>query len=295
MAPLMRGFVDECTRSLIYGWVWYPAHPDRRVAVEILVDNVPTAQVTAKDYRQDLQDCGIGDGRYGFHYAPSSPIDTEQREISVLADGRLIYPRGNMEGRLGLTPNNEYYKLPNLEGQRVLEIGCNEGYLARHIVRNLRPMEYVGIDVWRTPYQTEELRPRYREGDIERRETLPLGLEWDVVICFDVLYHLISPLLAIRNLFDLTRDCLVLGTAVIPEGECDSPNYPVEPHIVKGPVLRFAPMYSGDNTNYWYPTEECVVRMLEWAGFKRIERQYNYKAVEELGLFTERTSYHCWK
>jgi hypothetical protein len=105
----------------------------------------------------------------------------------------------------------------------------------------------------------------------------------------------VSPLGGIRNLYDLTGECLVFGSAVIPEGECHSPSYPVEPHTVSGPVLRFAPMYSGDPTNYFYPTVTCMIRMLEWAGFKRIEQQYHDKLSEEIGFFTERASYHCWK
>jgi hypothetical protein len=54
-------------------------------------------------------------------------------------------------------------------------------------------------------------------------------------------------------------------------------------------------MYSGDPTNYFYPTVTCMIRMLEWAGFKRIEQQYHDKLSEEIGFFTERASYHCWK
>jgi hypothetical protein len=43
----------------------------------------------------------------------------------------------SMEGCLGLTQDNRYYALPDLKGKRVLEIGCNEGYLARYIMQNL--------------------------------------------------------------------------------------------------------------------------------------------------------------
>jgi SAM-dependent methyltransferase len=200
----------------------------------------------------------------------------------------------SMESRLGLTPDNNYYRLPNLEGKRVLEIGCNEGYLARHIIQNLRPAAYCGIDPWLSPNQTPELCRRWRDGDIQRRDTLPLREKWDVVICFDVLYHLLSPLEAIRNLFDLTTQCLVIGTAIIPEGESSSPNWPVEPHIVKGPVLRFEPGINGDPTNYLLPTERCLVRMLEWSGFENLEQKYYYFETAK-GFLCDRVCYHCWK
>jgi 2-polyprenyl-3-methyl-5-hydroxy-6-metoxy-1,4-benzoquinol methylase len=120
-----------------------------------------------------------------------------------------------------------------------------------------------------------------------------LGEKWDVVICFDVLYHLLSPLQGIRNLYDLTGECLVIGTTIVPDGESSSPNWPIEPHVVKGPVLRFEPGYNGDQTNYLYPTERCLVRMLEWAGFHTLERKYYYKESAN-GYFHDRTCYHCW-
>jgi SAM-dependent methyltransferase len=197
------------------------------------------------------------------------------------------------EGRLGLTPDNRYYALPPLEGKRVLEIGCNEGWLARHIIRDHKPRVYRGIDPWLSPDQTPELRPHWRHGDIQRRDTLPFGEKWDVVICFDVLYHLLSPLEALLNLYHLTGDCLVVGTAVIPEGDSHSPNYAIEPHVAHGPLMRFEPGYRGDDTNYLFPTESCLVRMLRWAGFKRLERKYHFPETKVCGFFCDRVCYHC--
>ena len=134
--------------------------------------------------------------------------------------------KDSREGRLGLTPDNNYYCLPDLEGKRVLEVGCNAGLLARHIVNNCNPLEYRGLDPMRVPGHTAELHSRWMIGDIQNRNYLPLDEQWDVVICFDVLYHLLAPLQAIRNLWLLTGECLVLGTAVIPDGDCRSPALP---------------------------------------------------------------------
>jgi SAM-dependent methyltransferase len=199
------------------------------------------------------------------------------------------------EGRLGMTPDNAYYCLPNLEGKRVLEVGCNIGLLARHILRHCQPLEYRGLDPMRPPGQTAELQPRWMIGDVQNRNLLPLGEKWDVVICFDVLYHLLSPLEALVNLRLLAGECLVLGTAVIPEGVSHSPNCPVEPHVVKGPVMRFEPGYRGDSSNYLFPTESCLVRMIKWAGFPKFERKYCFKESELCGFFCDRVCYHCWK
>ena len=199
------------------------------------------------------------------------------------------------EGRLGLTPDNRYYCLPNLEGKRVLEVGCNVGTLARHILRDCKPRDYCGLDPWLAPEQTPELKGRWRHGDIQRRDTLPFGEKWHVVICFDVLYHLLAPLEGLLNLYHLAEECLVLGTAVIPEGQCYSPNAPVEPHVAHGPLMRFEPGYRGDESNYLFPTESCLVRMLQWAGFQRLERKYHFPESKVCGFFCDRVCYHCWK
>ena len=196
------------------------------------------------------------------------------------------------EEKLGLTLDNRYYCLPDLNGRRVLEVGCNVGLLARHIVRRHHPLEYLGIDNWHASEQTPELSERFRPGDIQCRDTLPLDRNWDVVLCFDVFYHLLSPLESLRNLALLTSECLVLGTAVIPNGRLRASNDPLEPHYAEGPVMRFEPGFRGDPTNYLFPTEKCLVRMLRWAGFRRIERKYYYEESRVHG-FCDRVCYHC--
>lgn len=229
---------------------------------------------------------------------PLAGCASARRPRNVPSDPRVGAPPPELEwthGRLGLTPDNAYYCLPDLEGKRVLEVGPNLGLLARHIVRNLKPLDYYGLDLWRPLGQTEELRSRWHLGDIQNRDTLPLGEKWDVVICFDVLYHLLSPLEALVNLRLLAGECLVLGTAVIPEGECRSPNSPVEPHVARGPLMRFEPGYRGDAGNYLFPTESCLTRMIKWAGFPRFERKYYFKESEACGFFCDRVCYHCWK
>jgi SAM-dependent methyltransferase len=200
-----------------------------------------------------------------------------------------------MVGRLGLTPDNAYYALPDLTGRAVLEIGCNDGYLARHIIQNLRPARYLGIDPWTGEDQTDELRTRFRVGDIEDRATLPFDETWDVVICFDVFYHLISPLRAALHLGELTKECLVIGSAIMPEGKATSTAFPIEPHDAIGPIFRFEPGYNGDPTNYLYPTERCLIRVFEWAGFERTERKYYYEESKIRGYMSDRVCLHCWK
>jgi hypothetical protein len=89
LAP--EGYLDHCTGSLIAGWVWDRDQPERRFAVEILVDGELLARVAAHQYREDLKKCGIGAGTYGFRYIPPSSIDLESQRISVVVLGADVY------------------------------------------------------------------------------------------------------------------------------------------------------------------------------------------------------------
>jgi GT2 family glycosyltransferase/glycosyltransferase involved in cell wall biosynthesis len=50
----------------IKGWIWDPAEPAKRIALELLDGDNLLATVSASEYRPDLADVGIGDGRHGF-------------------------------------------------------------------------------------------------------------------------------------------------------------------------------------------------------------------------------------
>lgn len=199
------------------------------------------------------------------------------------------------ENRRGMTPCNDYYALPDLSGKRVLEVGCNVGRLARHILRQ-SPDVYLGLD-------EQDQMPRnhlpaldghFRVADIERRDTLPFDQTWDIVICFDVLYHLRSPLVALQNLRDLTSGCLVLGSSVVPTGAHRSSSWPIRPHHVVGPFLKFEPGYFGDPSNYFYPTLEFLERAFEWLGFQSFELAHLYPDSAVHNVFHDRACYHCY-
>ena len=128
-------------------------------------------------------------------------------------------------------------------------------------------------------------------GDVEERSTLPFDQVWDVVICFDVFYHLLSPLKAALHLTELAKECLVIGSAILPEGIAQSPNFAIELHHATGPVFRFEPGYNGDHSNYLFPTERCLVRVFEWAGFGRIEKKYYYEESKN-GYMCDRVCLH---
>jgi hypothetical protein len=87
-APALQGFVDELRARRVAGWVRDRFDPDRRVAVEILLNTAAGAELLwqgfADQSRRDLVALSIGDGRYGFRAILPRPLsDAEQAAIIV--------------------------------------------------------------------------------------------------------------------------------------------------------------------------------------------------------------------
>jgi len=87
----LDGYIDLCTESLIGGWAWDSDHPETRLDVIIFVDGRAVAQVTARQYRDDLKKSRIGDGTYGFSYATPLQIDCQSQRISAVVAGTDVY------------------------------------------------------------------------------------------------------------------------------------------------------------------------------------------------------------
>jgi hypothetical protein len=66
---LEAGYFDVATEEVIAGWAWDQRKPDQALNVEIYVDDRMLATVSADQFREDLQEAGIGDGKHGFAYA----------------------------------------------------------------------------------------------------------------------------------------------------------------------------------------------------------------------------------
>lgn len=62
----LQGYVDEANHTRITGWVWDPQQPERWITLELCDGDARLAKVTANQYRPDLRQAGIGDGRHAF-------------------------------------------------------------------------------------------------------------------------------------------------------------------------------------------------------------------------------------
>ena len=111
----------------------------------------------------------------------------------------------------------------SLEGRKVLDVGAGVGHLAQYFVKH-------GCDVTCTDGRRSnidrlrELYPGLKSSvcDVQTEALSTLGM-FDVVFCYGLLYHLESPVPALRNMASVCRQMLLLETQV-----CD--------HVL--PILR---------------------------------------------------------
>lgn len=104
-----------------------------------------------------------------------------------------------------------------LSGRRVLDAGCGVGHHSPFYLS--RGCSVVGIDGRRENIAAmQELYPQVEgiTGDVQEMALEPLG-PFDIVHCFGLLYHLDSPIVALRQLAKVCREYLFLETMV-----CDS-------------------------------------------------------------------------
>jgi methionine biosynthesis protein MetW len=96
-------------------------------------------------------------------------------------------------------------------GERVLDVGCSDGCLARYLPEN----EVWGLDV--NPRAVERARQFCKNAEVFDlnlldSQPLPFESEFDVIVCADVLEHLLWPEKVLRHLAGTLRNG---GRAVI--------------------------------------------------------------------------------
>lgn len=190
------------------------------------------------------------DHRFEQHYSP----DLMMRRLLG-----SLYPRG-------------------LEGRSFLDCACNSGghsiAAARHGAG--RGFAFDARQHWVDQAQflarhsgAPDLRVRRCElGDLPR-----LGLEpFDVTLFAGIFYHLPDPVSGLKIAADLTRELLIVNTAVLPRRDPALVlNLESDTHVLSG-VDRVA----------WLPTGPKVIQeLLAWCGFKhsRIDLYWTYNRI----------------
>jgi SAM-dependent methyltransferase len=192
---------------------------------------------------------------------PPYPVDVNHREVSGHSSESGA---GVFDADLALSINQarldflQGLELP-LQGKRVLDAGCGVGHHTPFY--SSRGCTVIGID-GRTE-NIEIMKTRYPEvtgivGDVQEMDLERLG-PFDVVHCFGLLYHLDSPIAALRRLAAVCGEYLLLETMV-----CDA----------KAPVMVLAD--ESDSLNQALaglgcrPSPSFVAMTLDRLGFRHV-------------------------
>jgi len=159
------------------------------------------------------------------------------------------------------TMESEYlFDKIDFEGKSVLDIGCWDGYFCFR-AEQLGASRVVGLDNprfrWGGLAGFEFLKEHF-ESSVEFREgtifDLPLE-EFDVVLCYGVLYHVSDPLAAMINCFHAARETVVFEGLMT---------------IGDEPVLKLLSGFDGDHSNVYSMSKGFAKHVAKANGFDPI-------------------------
>jgi tRNA (mo5U34)-methyltransferase len=164
--------------------------------------------------------------------------------------------------------------LPDLRGQRVLDVGTRDGFFA--FTCEKLGAEVVAVD-HTDPANTGFLAARtilgssveYVQANVYDLDPEKLGA-FDVILFLGVLYHLRHPLLALDRLRALSRGLLFVESLVCDQSLFTGLQQPqvlakIAPDLVDIPIAQFLPFgrFHPDWTNKWGPNVACLRALVE--------------------------------
>jgi tRNA (mo5U34)-methyltransferase len=115
--------------------------------------------------------------------------------------------------------NNYLFDEISFQDKSVLDVGCWDGYFsfeserkgAREVVSLDNPkFRWGGMDGYNFLHENYKSKAEFVEGDVRNLESSLKDKKFDIVLCYGVLYHISDPLIALRNLFKITNEHLII-------------------------------------------------------------------------------------
>jgi tRNA (mo5U34)-methyltransferase len=168
----------------------------------------------------------------------------------------------------------------DLSGKTVLDVGCNAGFYSfeakrrgaervlgvdgqrQHVRQALFVRKVLGLDVEFRRLNVYELSPR------------SVG-QFDITLALGLLYHLKHPILALENLYRVTKELLIIETAIMPPGQTPAPFA----YSFGAAEVMLHPLVYVENSleakeqvyNWFLPGVNALAAMLRNAGFAEVE------------------------
>lgn len=232
----------------------------------------PSEELSAEELRREIRRLAP------FHHAVELPhgLTTYDPEQS-----RRPIERTRLDDVMGyVQPVIEEAFGDRLSRARVLDVAANCGGFSVAAVR-MGAREVVGIDVVDHYLEQANLIRRalglenlsFHKLAIEELDPEELGL-FDLTFCFDILYHLENPVLAMKRLSAVTARAMIIETLVAGEDGVDGPTW----------EMNFLPPTSAESfdisTSLWRdrqicqftPTSRAVTDLLGFVGFEQVRQ-----------------------
>jgi tRNA (mo5U34)-methyltransferase len=168
----------------------------------------------------------------------------------------------------------------DLSGKSVLDVGCNAGFYAIEAKRR-GAARVLGVDGQRQHVRQAVFVRKALGLDIEYRRMNVYELtrervgQFDFTLALGLIYHLKHLVLALENLYEVTRELLVVETAVMPpERTPESFTHPLGAAEMRLHPLAYVENPSGAKEqvfNWFLPGVESLKALLRSTGFAEVE------------------------
>ena len=145
--------------------------------------------------------------------------------------------------------------------ETAIDVGCGVGYFSAYL--HSRGLQVTAVDGRKD--NAEEAGRRVPQVSFHTINAEDFALrdlgQYDLVLCFGLLYHLENPFVAIRHLHALTKHLLLVESVIFPGAE---------------PMMALVDeeLHEDQGLNHlaFYPTESCLVKLMYRAGFDNVYR-----------------------
>ncbi len=168
----------------------------------------------------------------------------------------------------------------DLTGKSVLDVGCNAGFYAVEAKRR-GALRVLGVDGQRQHVRQAVFVRKALGLDVEYRRMNVYELnrhavgQFDITLALGLIYHLKHLVLALENLYEVTRELLVVETAIMPpERTPDSFIHPLGEAEMRLHPLAFVenpPEAKEQVFNWFLPGTEALRALLRNVGFDEVE------------------------
>jgi len=180
----------------------------------------------------------------------------------------LHFPDGtNLQGIFDMSQYLQHYKIPDLRGKTVLDVGTGTGYFAFEFAKmGAKRVVAISDVIGEVHTASNELMGTNVEFLQKDLYTLDESFgKFDLVFCSQVFQHIPDMYTATSKIFSVTNHIAIFGINIINDRKWD-----------KAPVAIFGGFktdFQGKNyPTYWIPSRGCCAKMMEVAGFRDVKR-----------------------